>query len=121
MKIGLFFGSFNPIHSGHLIIANHILNESDLEKVWFIVSPQNPLKNSISLLADTIRLQLVRLATENDNRLKASDIEFHLPKPSFTIDTMIYLEEKFSDHHFTIIMGGTVLVTLKSGRIMKSS
>ena len=119
MNIGLFFGSFNPVHTGHLIIANHILNESDLEKVWFIVSPQNPLKNSNSLLTDTNRLQLVRLATENDNRLRASDIEFHLPRPSFTIDTMIYLEEKFPDHHFNIIMGGDSFSNIKKWKNYK--
>jgi len=105
MDIGLFFGSFNPIHTGHLIIANHMINETDVEKIWFIVSPLNPLKNTRSLLNENHRLQLVRLATEDDNRLKASDIEFHLPRPSYTIDTMIFLEEKYPDHRFHIIMG----------------
>lgn len=105
MKIGLFFGSFNPIHTGHLIIANHILNETDLKKVWFVVSPQNPFKKENSLLDEYNRLHLVRLAVEEDSRLKASDIEFRLPKPSYTINTLVHLEEKYSNHEFSIIMG----------------
>ena len=105
MKIGLYFGSFNPIHAAHLIIANHILNETDIEKIWFIVSPQNPFKVESNLLNEYHRLHLVRLATEDDNRIKPSDIEFGLPKPSYTINTLIYLEEKFSEHEFAIIMG----------------
>lgn len=113
MNIGLFFGSFNPIHTGHLIIANHILNDTDIEKIWFVISPQNPLKNPKSLLNENYRLHLVRLAVENDNRLKASDIEFHLPNPSYTIDTLIYLEEKFHDHRFHIIMGGDSFTNIK--------
>lgn len=105
MKVGLYFGSFNPIHNGHLIIANHVLNETKLEKVWFIVSPQNPLKKAGSLLNEYDRLHLVRLAVVEDNRFKASDIEFHLPKPSYTVDTLAYLTEKFPDNQFSIIMG----------------
>lgn len=105
MKIGLYFGSFNPIHIGHLIIANHILNETDLQKIWFIVSPQNPFKNSDSLLNEYDRLHLVRKAIEEDSRLKASDIEFSLPKPSYTIDTLAYLAEKYPDHEFSIVIG----------------
>ena len=105
MKIGLYFGSFNPIHIGHLIIANHILNETDLQKIWFIVSPQNPFKNSDSLLNEYDRLHLVRKAIEEDSRLKASDIEFSLPKPSYTIDTLTYLAEKYPDHKFSIVIG----------------
>jgi len=105
VNIGLYFGSFNPIHTGHLIIANHVLNETPLEKLWFIVSPQNPLKPSSSLLNEYNRLHLVRLAVESDNRLKASDIEFHLPRPSYTVDTLAYLDEKYPDHSFCIIMG----------------
>lgn len=105
MKIGLYFGSFNPIHIGHLIIANHILNETDLQKIWFIVSPQNPFKNSDSLLNEYDRLHLVRKAIEEDSRLKASDIEFSLPKPSYTIDTLTYLAEKYPDHEFSIVIG----------------
>ncbi|MEO7924359.1 MAG: nicotinate (nicotinamide) nucleotide adenylyltransferase [Chitinophagaceae bacterium] len=105
MKIGLYFGSFNPIHVAHLIIANHVLNETDIEKVWFVVSPQNPFKNSAALLNEYHRLHLVRIATEEDNRIKASDIEFGLPKPSYTSSTLAYLVEKFPEHEFCIIMG----------------
>ena len=105
MKIGLYFGSFNPVHIGHLIIANHILNETDIEKIWFVVSPQNPFKHENALLNEYHRLHLVRLATEDDNRIKASDIEFGLPKPSYTVNTLAYLAEKHPEHEFGIIMG----------------
>ncbi len=105
MKIGLYFGSFNPIHTGHLIIANHILNETNLEKIWFVVSPQNPFKPATALLNEYDRLHLVRAATEDDPRIKASDIEFNLPKPSYTVDTLAYLDEKYPEHEFSIIMG----------------
>jgi nicotinate-nucleotide adenylyltransferase len=105
MKIGLFFGSFNPIHNGHLIIANHILNESDIDKVWLVVSPQNPFKNADSLLNNYDRLHLASKAIENDLRIKASDIEFHLPKPSYTVTTLAYLKEKYPEHEFVIIIG----------------
>jgi nicotinate-nucleotide adenylyltransferase len=105
MKIGLYFGSFNPVHIGHLIVANHILNETELEKVWMVISPQNPFKLSHGLLNEYDRLHLVRLATEDDNRIKASDIEFTLPKPSYTVDTLAFLNEKFPEHQFSIIMG----------------
>jgi nicotinate-nucleotide adenylyltransferase len=105
MKVGLFFGSFNPIHNGHLIIANHILNETRLNKVWFVISPQNPFKESHSLLNSYDRLHLVNKAIESDNRMKASDIEFNLPKPSYTSDTLAYLNEKYPDHEFSIIIG----------------
>lgn len=105
MKIGLYFGSFNPIHVGHLIIANQILNETEIQKIWFIVSPQNPLKKEHKLLDEYHRLHLVRLAVEDDKRMKALDIEFYLPKPSFTINTLAYLEEKYPTHQFIIIMG----------------
>jgi nicotinate-nucleotide adenylyltransferase len=105
MKIGLYFGSFNPVHVAHLIIANHILNETDIEKVWFVVSPQNPFKTESNLLNEYHRLHLVRLATEDDNRIKASDIEFSLPKPSYTSSTLAYLAEKHPEHEFCIIMG----------------
>lgn len=105
MNVGLYFGSFNPIHIGHLIIANYILNETDINKIWFIVSPQNPFKQNLTLLNEYDRLHLVRLAVQDDNRFKASDIEFSLPKPSYTINTMVYLAEKFPEHSFTIIMG----------------
>jgi nicotinate-nucleotide adenylyltransferase len=105
MKIGLYFGSFNPIHVGHLILTNHILNESDLEKIWFVVSPLNPFKEPENLINEYDRLHLVQKAIEDDARLKASDIEFLLPKPSYTIHTLAYLEEKYPDHSFSIIMG----------------
>ncbi|HEX7846307.1 MAG TPA: nicotinate (nicotinamide) nucleotide adenylyltransferase [Chitinophagaceae bacterium] len=104
MKIGLYFGSFNPVHAGHLIIANHILNETPLEKLWFVVSPQNPFKSN-GLLNEYDRLHLVKLATEDDPRIKVSDIEFGLPKPSYTVDTLAYLEEKYPGNEFSIIMG----------------
>lgn len=105
MKIGLYFGSFNPVHVGHLIIANHILNETDIEKLWFIVSPQNPFKAESNLLNEYHRLHFIRLATEDDRRIKVSDIEFHLPRPSYTADTLAYLHEKYPDNEFAIIMG----------------
>lgn len=105
MKIGLYFGSFNPIHVGHLIIANHILNETDLQKIWLIVSPQNPLKLSNSLLNEYDRIHLAQLATDGDPRIKVSDIEFKLPKPSYSVDTLIYINEKYPEHEFAVIMG----------------
>ena len=105
MKIGLYFGSFNPVHVGHLIIANHILNETDVKKIWFIVSPQNPLKTESTLLNEYHRLHLIRLATEDDKRIKVSDIEFNLPKPSYTANTLTYLAEKYPNLEFSIIMG----------------
>lgn len=105
MKIGLYFGSFNPVHNGHLIIANHFLNETDIEQVWFIVSPQNPFKQNVTLLNEQHRLNLVRIAIEGHPKLKASNIEFGLPKPSYTVNTLIYLSEKFPQHEFIILMG----------------
>ena len=105
MKVGLYFGSFNPIHHGHLLIASYILNHTDLQQVWFVVSPQNPLKPAASLLNEYHRLYLVQLAVEGTNNLKASDIEFRLPKPSYTANTLAYLQEKYPNHQFSIIMG----------------
>ena len=105
MNIGLYFGSFNPIHIGHLIIANHVLNETSINKIWFIVSPQNPFKESKTLLNEFDRLHLVRLATQDDNRIKCSDIEFNLPKPSYTSNTLTFLSEKYPEHQFSLIMG----------------
>jgi nicotinate-nucleotide adenylyltransferase len=105
MKIGLYFGSFNPIHVGHLIIANHILNSTDLEKVWLVVSPQNPFKKTQGLLNEYHRLHLAKTATEDDNRIRVSDIEFGLSKPSYTVTTLIHLEEKYPGSQFSIIMG----------------
>lgn len=106
MKVGLYFGSFNPIHIGHLIIANHVIEYANVDKVWLVVSPQNPLKPAASLLNEYQRLHLVQLAIEGNEKLKTSDIEFKLPKPSYTIDTLIYLEEKYPNHQFSIILGG---------------
>lgn len=106
MNIGLYFGSFNPIHIGHLIVATHVLNETGIEKIWFIVSPQNPLKPSRTLLNEYDRLHLVRLAVQDDNRIKCSEIEFSLPKPSYTTNTLAFLSEKFPEHNFSVIMGG---------------
>lgn len=105
MKVGLYFGSFNPIHTGHLIVASYVANHTDCQQVWFVVSPQNPLKPSSVLLNEYHRLHLVRLAVEDDLRLKASDVEFKLPRPSYTIDTLTYLREKYPTNEFSIVMG----------------
>lgn len=105
MKIGLYFGSFNPIHIGHCIIASHVANTTDVDQVWMVVSPQNPFKPSSSLLNEYHRLHLVKLAIAEDKRLNVSDIEFHLPKPSYTIHTLTYLNEKYPQHEFAVIMG----------------
>ncbi len=105
MKVGLYFGSFNPVHHGHLIIANHVVQSTDLDQVWFIVSPQNPLKPALGLLNEYHRLYLIKIAIEGENNLRASDIEFKLPRPSYTIDTLTYLGEKYPQHEFSIIMG----------------
>ena len=104
-KIGLFFGSFNPIHMGHLIIANLMAETSDLKKVWFVVSPQNPLKPAKGLLHEFDRFDMVRAAIFDNYKLEASDVEFHLPKPSYTINTLVHLKEKHPDKEFRIILG----------------
>src|SRR4030095_8674943 len=104
MKIGLFFGSFNPIHTGHLIIANHTLNETNLDKIWFVVSPVNPFKVNSDLLDEKARLSLVSIAIQNDERMAASEVEFQLPRPSFTINTLRFLNGARQDE-FSIIMG----------------
>lgn len=111
-KIGLFFGSFNPVHVGHMIIANYMATRAGLKEVWLVVSPQNPLKPKRSLARDYDRLHLVRLAIGDNLNLKASDIEFGLPKPSYTIDTLAYLREKHPARSFVLIMGGDNLATL---------
>ena len=113
MKIGLYFGSFNPIHNGHLIIANYILNNTGLDQVWFVVSPQNPLKRSNSLLGEHHRKHLIDLCLEGEVRLKSSNVEFKLPRPSYTIDTLVYLREKYPNHVFYIIMGGDSFSNIK--------
>ena len=105
MNIGLYFGSFNPIHIGHLIIGNHIANSTEVDEVWFVVSPQNPLKETSSLLNEQHRFSLVKTAVEDATKLKASNVEFSMPKPSYTIDTLIYLSEKYRQHLFTLIIG----------------
>lgn len=105
MQIGLFFGSFNPIHIGHLIIANTMATTTDLDQVWFVVSPQNPFKKSKSLLHEFDRLDMVERAIADNSRLKATDVEFSMPKPSYTIDTLDRLREKFPQHTFRLIMG----------------
>jgi len=111
MKTGLYFGSFNPIHIGHLAIANYMIEFTDLEQLWFVVSPQNPLKQKHSLLQDYHRLEMTRLAIEDDERFRASDIEFKLPTPSYTIDTLAYLEEKYPGREFQLVMGADGLRT----------
>ncbi len=109
MKIGLYFGSFNPIHNGHLIIATHTINTTNLQQVWLVISPQNPLKPSSTLLNEYHRLFLVNIAIEGETKLRSSNIEFHLPKPSYTIDTLTYLKEKYPEHEFAVIMGSDSL------------
>ena len=105
MKIGLFFGSFNPIHIGHMIIANIMVESTDIDKVWFIVSPQNPFKKSSSLLPEADRLDLVRQAIYNNYDLEVSDVEFAMPKPSYTVDTLAYLMDKHPNKEFRLIIG----------------
>jgi nicotinate-nucleotide adenylyltransferase len=112
LKTGLYFGSFNPIHIGHMAIAGYMTEYSGLDQVWFIVSPHNPLKKKETLLADHQRLYLAELAIGDNYRLKASDIEFKLPIPSYTIDTLSYLKEKFPGHEFALVMGEDNLFTL---------
>ena len=104
-KIGLYFGTFNPIHVGHLIIANYMADYTELDEVWLVVSPQNPLKEKETLLKDHHRLSLVRIALEDNTKLMASNIEFDLPIPSYTINTLVHLKEKYETHDFHLIMG----------------
>ncbi|MBD0723741.1 nicotinic acid mononucleotide adenylyltransferase [Flavobacterium sp. L1I52] len=105
MKIGLYFGTFNPIHVGHLIIANHMAEHTDLDQIWLVVTPHNPLKKKSTLLDDYHRLQMVFLATEDYPKLKPSDIEFKLSQPNYTVNTLVHLEEKYPSHEFSLIMG----------------
>lgn len=105
-KIGLYFGTFNPIHIGHLIIANHMVNYTDLDEVWFVVSPLNPFKKKKTLLDNYARLELVYRAIKDYDRLRVSDIEFGLPRPSYTINTLVYITEKYPNKDFSLIMGG---------------
>ncbi|MCK5337694.1 MAG: nicotinate-nucleotide adenylyltransferase [Bacteroidales bacterium] len=108
-KTGLFFGSFNPIHIGHMILAGYMIEYTDLKEVWFVVSPQNPLKEKNSLLADYHRLAMVNIAVEDDARMRSCNIEFKMPQPSYTIDTLAYLDEKHPDRHFVLIGGTDIL------------
>jgi nicotinate-nucleotide adenylyltransferase len=105
MKIGLYFGTFNPIHVGHLVIANYMAEFTNLEQVWLVVTPHNPLKDKSSLLNDRNRFALVQEAIFENSKLKASDVEFQLPKPSYTVTTLTYLQEKYPIHEFSLIMG----------------
>ncbi len=111
-KTGLFFGSFNPIHVGHLIIANHMVEHTDLDEVWFVISPHNPLKKKSTLLADHHRYAMVNLAVEDNRKLWASNIEFGLSQPSYTVHTLAFLEEKYPEKEFVLIMGGDNLASL---------
>jgi nicotinate-nucleotide adenylyltransferase len=112
MKIALFFGSFNPIHIGHLIIANHIVNNTDCDKVWMVVSPHNPLKEKAGLLNEFDRLHLVQLAVEDNEKLVACNEEFYLPKPSYTIDTLTHLQEKYPTYEFSLVMGSDNILSI---------
>lgn len=106
MNVGLFFGSFNPVHTGHLLIANYFIQFASLDKVWFVVSPQNPFKNSDELLDEHIRIEMLNLAINGDPKFVASDIEFDLPRPSYTVNTLTFLRNKFPDDTFFPIIGG---------------
>jgi len=108
-RIGLYFGSFNPVHVGHLIIANYIANNTDLNQIWFIVSPQNPLKINSNLLNKYQRKNLIDIALDGENKLRSSTIEFSLPIPSYTIDTLTYLKEKYPTYLFSVIIGSDSL------------
>ncbi|MET3027271.1 nicotinate (nicotinamide) nucleotide adenylyltransferase [Flavobacterium sp. UW10123] len=116
MKVGLYFGTYNPIHVGHLIIANHMAEFADLDQIWMVVTPHNPLKKKATLLDDQQRLQMVYLATEDYPKIKPSDIEFKLPQPSYTIITLEHLKEKYPNHEFSLIMGEDNLKTFHKWR-----
>lgn len=105
MKVGLFFGTFNPIHVGHLIIANHLAENSDLDQIWMVVTPLSPFKVKQSMLDNYQRLEMVHLATKDYTTIRPSDIEFNLPQPNYTVNTLAYLKEKFPEHQFALIMG----------------
>lgn len=105
MDIGLYFGSFNPVHNGHLIIASFIANNTTLDRIWFVVSPQSPFKHQKSLINEHHRKHMIDLAIEGENKLRTSNIEFKLPKPSYTIESLLYLNEKYPQHTFSIILG----------------
>ncbi|MBT5288897.1 MAG: nicotinate-nucleotide adenylyltransferase [Flavobacterium sp.] len=105
MKVGLYFGTFNPIHVGHIIIANHLVEYSDLDEVWMVVTPHNPHKKKSSLLANHHRFELVYLALQKYTKIKPSDIEFKLPQPNYTVNTLAHINEKYPQHEFSLIMG----------------
>lgn len=124
MTVGLYFGSFNPIHTGHCIIANHLVTHTSLDQVWLIISPQNPFKLAHTLLNEYHRLHLAQVAVQDTVNLKVSDIEFHLPKPSYTLDTLMHLQERYPHHRFIIIMGSDSLQNLskwKNADIIKKN
>lgn len=112
MTIGLYFGTFNPIHIGHLIIANHIVEHTNLDKIWFVVTPHNPLKNKKTLLDNYQRLEMVHIATSPYDKLGVSNIEFSLPQPNYTINTLEHIKEKHTNHTFALIMGEDNLKSL---------
>ncbi|MDO4763354.1 MAG: nicotinate (nicotinamide) nucleotide adenylyltransferase [Flavobacteriaceae bacterium] len=112
MKVALFFGSFNPIHIGHLVLANYIVENSEVDELWFVVSPQNPLKSKKTLLHDHDRYDMVEMAIKNYPKMRVSDVEFSMPRPSYTIDTLIYLREKYPNYQFSLVMGEDNLASL---------
>lgn len=111
MKIGLYFGTFNPVHIGHVVIANHMVQYTDLDEVWMVVTPHNPFKKKKGLLEDFHRIHMVNLATSDYDYIRPSDIEFNLPQPNYTVDTMAYLNERFPKNEFSLIMGEDNLIT----------
>ena len=119
MKVGLYFGSFNPVHIGHLAIANYMISFTDIDQLWFVISPQNPLKRRLTLLEDHKRRALLELAIEKDDRFRVCDIEFKLPKPSYTVDTLAYLKEMYPVHEFILIMGSDGLPTFRKWKNYK--
>jgi nicotinate-nucleotide adenylyltransferase len=119
-KVGLFFGSFNPIHIGHLILANYILENTDMTELWFVVSPQNPFKEKKTLLKDYHRYNMVQLALENYPKMRASNVEFSLPTPSYTTHTLAYLKEKYPENSFSLIMGEDNLKSLPKWKNFES-
>ncbi|MBR4585072.1 MAG: nicotinate-nucleotide adenylyltransferase [Bacteroidales bacterium] len=110
-EILLYFGSFNPIHIGHLAIANYLVEYTGVNELWFVVTPHNPLKKSSTLIDDRVRQYLVQLAIGNYPKFRVSDIEFYLPKPNYTINTLTHLSEKYPDYNFSILIGGDNLET----------
>jgi len=105
MKVGLYFGTFNPIHVGHIIIANHLVEYSDLDEIWMVVTPHNPHKTKNSLLENHHRYELVYIALEKYPKIKPTDIEFKLPQPNYTVKTLAFIDEKYPQHEFSLIMG----------------